>query len=81
MNASAPLPWLDHTLDGHKLTVLVNGDDVAVYSRTDDVIDLVHIREGRTRSLVLLSEDELIEELTAIARGERTPPAEAATHA
>jgi hypothetical protein len=74
MPTAQPLPWLDHSLDGHKLRVLVNGPDVAVYLTTEPTVDLVHVRDGRTRSLVLLNESELVDELAAIARGERTPP-------
>lgn len=81
MTAPVTLPWLDHSLDGHKLHVLVNGDDVVVYTHAEETVDLVHVRDGRTRSLVLLGDDELTEELTAIARGERIPPATPATPA
>lgn len=74
MASHAPLPWLDKSTEGHGLTVLVNGPEVVVYSRNGSIVDLVHVREGRTRSLVLVSDEELAEELDAIARGDRRPP-------
>ncbi|QWY81880.1 hypothetical protein SEA_HONK_57 [Microbacterium phage Honk] len=73
-----PLPWLDKSLDGHALTVLVNGPHVVAYARTEaadgsPIFDLVHVLGGRTRSLVLLGEAELSDELDAIADGAREP--------
>lgn len=78
MTAETPLPWLDVSLDGHALTVLANGPHTVVYARheTSDgtpIFDLVHVLGGRTRSLILLGDDELAAELDAIADGAREP--------
>ncbi|UVK59067.1 hypothetical protein SEA_CEN1621_52 [Microbacterium phage Cen1621] len=68
-----PEPWLDRSRPHALLRVLVNGPHVVVATKGELDIDLVHVVGGRTRTLSVLGEEGLREELDAIADGAREP--------